>query len=99
MIDWTDRHCRFFHRQLSRRARLFTEMIVDEAVLHGDLERLLGHTTVNDDGSGTLQLNLELAEFLVSQLRRPPASGCASPSALSPTSRVASWNRLLTGEG
>ena len=43
MIDWTDRHCRFFHRQLSRRAKLFTEMIVDEAVLHGDLERLLGH--------------------------------------------------------
>ncbi|WP_246217905.1 tRNA dihydrouridine(20/20a) synthase DusA [Jiella pacifica] len=43
MIDWTDRHCRFFHRQLTRRAKLFTEMIVDEAVLHGDLERLLGH--------------------------------------------------------
>ncbi|MCE7030910.1 tRNA dihydrouridine(20/20a) synthase DusA [Jiella sp. CBK1P-4] len=43
MIDWTDRHCRFFHRQLSRRAKLFTEMIVDEAVLHGDLDRLLGH--------------------------------------------------------
>ncbi len=43
MIDWTDRHCRFFHRQLSRRARLFTEMIVDEAVLHGDVERLLGY--------------------------------------------------------
>ena len=42
MIDWTDRHCRFFHRQLSRRARLFTEMIVDEAILHGDVDRLLG---------------------------------------------------------
>ena len=42
MIDWTDRHCRFFHRQLTRRARLFTEMIVDQAILHGDRERLLG---------------------------------------------------------
>ncbi|MBO0663818.1 tRNA dihydrouridine(20/20a) synthase DusA [Jiella sp. MQZ9-1] len=45
MIDWTDRHCRFFHRQLSRRAKLYTEMIVDEAVLHGDVERLLGFDT------------------------------------------------------
>ncbi len=42
MIDWTDRHCRFFHRRLSKRARLYTEMIVDEAVLHGDRDRLLG---------------------------------------------------------
>ncbi len=42
MIDWTDRHCRFFHRQLSRRALLYTEMVVADAVLHGDRERLLG---------------------------------------------------------
>jgi len=42
MIDWTDRHCRFFHRRLTRRARLYTEMIVDQAILHGDRERLLG---------------------------------------------------------
>ncbi len=42
MIDWTDRHCRFFHRQLTRRALLFTEMVVDQAILHGDRERLLG---------------------------------------------------------
>ena len=42
MIDWTDRHCRFFHRRLTRRALLYTEMIVDEAVLRGDRERLLG---------------------------------------------------------
>ncbi|MCQ0986610.1 tRNA dihydrouridine(20/20a) synthase DusA [Jiella marina] len=46
MIDWTDRHCRFFHRQLSRHARLFTEMIVDQAILHGDRERLLGFDPV-----------------------------------------------------
>ena len=41
MIDWTDRHCRMFHRVLSRRARLYTEMIAAAAVLHGDAERLL----------------------------------------------------------
>jgi tRNA-dihydrouridine synthase A len=42
MMEWTDRHCRFFHRLLSRRARLYTEMITTGAVLHGDRERLLG---------------------------------------------------------
>jgi tRNA-dihydrouridine synthase A len=42
MMDWTDRHCRVFHRQLSRCARLYTEMLTTGAVLHGDLERLLG---------------------------------------------------------
>jgi tRNA-dihydrouridine synthase A len=42
MMDWTDRHCRFFHRLLTRRALLHTEMITAEAILHGDLERLLG---------------------------------------------------------
>jgi tRNA-dihydrouridine synthase A len=42
MMDWTDRHCRFFHRLLSRRARLYSEMITAQAVLHGNRERLLG---------------------------------------------------------
>ena len=42
MMDWTDRHCRYFHRLLSRRARLYTEMITADAVLHGDRRRLLG---------------------------------------------------------
>ena len=42
MMDWTDRHCRFFHRRLTRRALLFTEMITADAILHGDRERLLG---------------------------------------------------------
>jgi tRNA-dihydrouridine synthase A len=42
MIDWTDRHCRYFHRRLSARALLYTEMIVADAVIHGDRERLLG---------------------------------------------------------
>jgi len=42
MMDWTDQHCRFFHRLLSARALLYTEMITAEAILHGDRDRLLG---------------------------------------------------------
>jgi tRNA-dihydrouridine synthase A len=42
MMDWTDRHCRFFHRQLSARALLYTEMVTAQAVRHGDRIRLLG---------------------------------------------------------
>ena len=42
MMDWTDRHCRFLHRQLSTRALLYTEMIVADAAIHGDRQRLLG---------------------------------------------------------
>ena len=42
MIDWTDSRCRVFHRLLSRRALLYTEMITTGAVIHGDRDRLLG---------------------------------------------------------
>lgn len=42
MMEWTDRHCRFFHRLMSRRARLYTEMVTADAVIHGERERLLG---------------------------------------------------------
>jgi tRNA-dihydrouridine synthase A len=42
MMDWTDRHCRFFHRLLTRRALLYTEMVTTGAVMHGDRARLLG---------------------------------------------------------
>ena len=41
MLDWTDRHCRGFHRSLSARARLYTEMITTGALIHGDADRLL----------------------------------------------------------
>jgi tRNA-dihydrouridine synthase A len=42
MMDWTDRHCRVFHRLMSRRARLYTEMLTTGAIIHGDRRRLLG---------------------------------------------------------
>jgi len=43
MMAWTDRHCRFFLRQISRHAQLYTEMITAAALCHGDAERLLAH--------------------------------------------------------
>jgi len=43
MMDWTDRHCRVFHRLLAPHARLYTEMVHAGAVLHGDRARLLAH--------------------------------------------------------
>jgi len=43
MMDWTDRHCRAFHRSLTHRAMLYTEMVTADAVIHGDRARLLGH--------------------------------------------------------
>ena len=42
MMDWTDRHCRAFHRRLTSRALLYTEMVTAAAILHGDRDRLLG---------------------------------------------------------
>jgi tRNA-dihydrouridine synthase A len=41
MMDWTDRHCRVFHRLMTRRARLYTEMLTSGAIIHGDRRRLL----------------------------------------------------------
>lgn len=41
MMDWTDRHCRYFHRQISRRTWLYTEMVTTGALLHGDVPRHL----------------------------------------------------------
>src|ERR1700760_704906 len=42
MMDWTDRHCRVFHRLMTRSARLYTEMLTTGAIIHGDRARLLG---------------------------------------------------------
>jgi hypothetical protein len=41
MMDWTDRHCRLFHRLIAPSALRFTEMVTAEAVIHGDRDRLL----------------------------------------------------------
>ncbi len=46
MMDWTDRHCRVFHRQMTRRAMLYTEMVTAAAILHGPKPRLLDYAPV-----------------------------------------------------
>jgi tRNA-dihydrouridine synthase A len=46
MMDWTDKHCRFLHRQLTRRTLLYTEMVTTGALLHGDVAR---HLQFNDE--------------------------------------------------
>ncbi len=43
MMDWTDRHCRYFHRLMTKHALLYTEMITADAILHGDHDYLLAH--------------------------------------------------------
>ena len=67
MIDWTDRYCRFFHRQMSRHARLYTEMIVDEAILRGDRDHLLD--TGGVAGPVALQLGGSVPERLAEAAR------------------------------
>ncbi|MEO6968000.1 MAG: tRNA dihydrouridine(20/20a) synthase DusA [Rhodanobacteraceae bacterium] len=54
MMDWTDRHCRYFHRLLAPHARLYTEMVTATALLHGDRLHLLGHS--HDEHPVALQL-------------------------------------------
>lgn len=54
MMDWTDRHCRMFHRALSKRALLWTEMVTADAVIHGDRQRLIGFS--EDEHPVVLQL-------------------------------------------
>ena len=54
MLDWTDKHCRYFHRLLSRHARLYTEMVTTGALLHGDVPRHLDYNA--EEHSVALQL-------------------------------------------
>ena len=46
MMDWTDRHCRYFHRLLSADALLYTEMVTTGALIHGDREK---HLVYNEE--------------------------------------------------
>lgn len=67
MIDWTDKHCRYFHRRMTSNALQYTEMIVADAAIHGDRDRLLGNGPRGElEGPVALQLGgsdpLKLAE-------------------------------------
>ena len=72
MMDWTDRHCRSFHRVLTRRTLLYTEMVTASAILRGDWRRLLAHSPdeqplalqLGGDAPGDLAACAELAEGL-----------------------------------
>jgi tRNA-dihydrouridine synthase A len=67
MMDWTDRHCRYFHRRLTRHAVLYTEMVVADAVVHGDRDRLLGISP--DEHPVALQLGGSEPEKLAAAAR------------------------------
>ncbi len=73
MMDWTDRHCRMFHRQLTARALLYTEMVTAEAILHGDQERLLGFSA--DEQPVALQLGGSDPTRLAEAARAGAAAG------------------------
>ncbi|WP_373870033.1 tRNA dihydrouridine(20/20a) synthase DusA [Azorhizobium oxalatiphilum] len=70
MMEWTDRHCRAFHRTLSRRAWLYTEMVTAPAIIHGDRQRLLGfsepeHPVIVQLGGSDPKLLAEAARICV----------------------------------
>jgi tRNA-dihydrouridine synthase A len=69
MMDWTDRHCRTFHRLMTRHARLYTEMVTAEAAIHGDRQRLLGF------GAGERPLALQLGGSDPAKLAEAAAIG------------------------
>jgi tRNA-dihydrouridine synthase A len=69
MMDWTDRHCRAFHRVLTRRSLLYTEMVTAAAVIHGDRERLIGFD------SAECPVALQLGGSEPSQLARAARDG------------------------
>ena len=84
MMDWTDRHCRVFHRAMTKRAMLYTEMVTAAAVMHGDRGRLLGHS---GDGPVALQLGGSEPGELAGAVRASAAFGydevnlnCGCPS-------------------
>ncbi|MEO1188285.1 MAG: tRNA dihydrouridine(20/20a) synthase DusA [Pseudomonadota bacterium] len=85
MMDWTDRHCRAFHRVLSKRALLWTEMVAADAVIHGDRQRLIGFS--EEEHPVVLQLGGNEADKMAEAARVAEAYGynevninCGCPS-------------------
>jgi len=85
MMDWTDRHCRRFHRVLSRRALLYTEMVAAAALVRGGALHLLGHNP--EEHPVALQLGGAEPEMLAAAARMGAAAGfgeinlnCGCPS-------------------
>jgi tRNA-dihydrouridine synthase A len=85
MMDWTDRHCRAFHRVLSRKALLYTEMVTAAAVIHGDRERLLGFSAAEQPVAlqlgGSDPRELEAAARIGGEIGYPEVNlNCGCPS-------------------
>ncbi|MDO4231286.1 MAG: tRNA dihydrouridine(20/20a) synthase DusA [Lautropia sp.] len=85
MMDWTDRHCRSFHRLLSQQAWLYTEMVTAQAIAYGNLEHLLGRG--EEGGRVVLQLGGNDPALLAAAARQGEAFGydeinlnCGCPS-------------------
>jgi tRNA-dihydrouridine synthase A len=85
MMEWTDRHCRYFHRLLTRRTRLYTEMVTTAALQHGDVARHLDHNA--EEHPLALQLGGSEADALAACARLAQAWGydevnlnCGCPS-------------------
>lgn len=69
MMDWTDRHCRVFHRMLAPSAMLYTEMVTADAILHGDRDRLLSGHHQHDGDAVVLQLGGSDPETLAAAIK------------------------------
>jgi len=67
MMEWTDRHCRLFHRQFSTQALLYTEMVTARALVHGDPERLIGKSAA--EGLVALQIGGSEPDVLAEAVR------------------------------
>jgi tRNA-dihydrouridine synthase A len=73
MMDWTDRHCRYFHRLLAPHARLYTEMVTSAALVHGDRLHLLEHS--HDEHPVALQLGGSEPDELAQAARHGEQAG------------------------
>ena len=82
MMDWTDRHCRFFLRQLSRHTLLYTEMVTTGALLHGDRQRFLRYDECEHPLA--LQLGGSVPAELARGWRKRPATTRSTSTSAAP---------------
>ena len=112
MMDWTDRRCRAFHRLMSRRARLYTEMVTADAIVFGPRERLIGfdpceHPVALQLGGSDPARLVEAAQdrrrFRLRrdqpQLRLPVGSGAERPVRRLPHARAGPRGRMRRRDG
>ena len=112
MMDWTDRRCRAFHRLMSRRARLYTEMVTADAVVFGPRERLIGFDAGRASGRAPARRigpaparrgRADRRRFRLRrdqpQLRLPVRPGAERPLRRVPDARAGAGRRMRRGDG